>query len=176
MKKSDLKVGNVLVDKNGYQYLFTKGVLSIAGEIRAFIHLKGDGFVPYNWYNENLEHCFDESKDISAVYSDINLNHVIWCNDRYKELKKIISCEEEAVIILLLQFGYKYIARDLDNELFFHTNEPHKNEIEWISDNNVLHNRELDELFEFVKFDDEKPYNMKELRYVKFSNTRAKID
>lgn len=168
MKKSDLKVGNVLVDKNGYKYLFTKGVLSTAGEIRAFIHLKGDGFIPYNWYNEYLEHFCDESKDISAVYSDINLNHLIWCNNRYKELKKIISYDEEAVIILLLQLGYKYIARDVDDELFFHSKKPHKTEIEWVSDDKVLHNKEIDELFEFIKFDDEEPYNMKELRYVKF--------
>ena len=167
MKKLDLRVGNVVEDRSGNRYLFTESVVSTIKETRHFICLNGYGFILNHYYDENLKHKIDEKKDIVAVYSSEKYNRLLWADEKYK---KRISTEENSVVTLMLLFGYKYAARDKDETLYFYKHKPNvKTEKEWAVENKTkcsINVKEFDELFEFIRFIDDKPCYLKELKNV----------
>ncbi len=82
--------------------------------------------------------------------------------------KKPILTEDEKVILRNLPEKYKYIARDNSGALYIYKGKPYKGKPykereEWYS---VFRFNELNlfqYLFQFIKWSDDNPYNIKEL-------------
>ena len=81
------------------------------------------------------------------------------------EVKPTLS-EAERVILENIDKDYKWIARDnWDNQLFIYTAKPIKNEIKgtWGAEGDNADLELFNHLFQFIKWQDEEPYNIEEL-------------
>lgn len=68
----------------------------------------------------------------------------------------------EKGILNSLDPRFKYIARDQDGKLFLYVTLPKKGYLTWFSFGvNVLCRLPLDNLFQFIKWSDDKPYLIK---------------
>lgn len=87
---------------------------------------------------------------------------VKWLTSEYKEPVKPTNLELE-----LLEFwddrGYKYLARDLSDTLFLYSEKPIKKDEVWASmyGHNLLY--DFNDLFRFVKWEDEVPTSIKDV-------------
>lgn len=82
-----------------------------------------------------------------------------WLNEEY--IFELTDAEK--VILNNLPEGYNYIARDSDGELFIYEDKPKKYRNTW-SDNEYYKSMELfNDLFKFIKWEDDKPYSIEEL-------------
>ena len=81
-------------------------------------------------------------------------------------LKPSLLTEDERVILRNLDKRWKYLARDLDGELYAFGQKPKKIEDYW-GESQDIHTRInillCDSLFKFIKFEDNEPYNIEEL-------------
>ena len=150
MKKSDLKCGNVVEVRNGDKYLLYDN---------DFFNLAGGGYLSPNQYNENLASADDYTKfDIMKVYKDYTCKELLW---ERKEKPKLT--EDEKVILRNLPRYYKWIARDEDNMVYLYTQKPVKEKTigRWrgLGESAI----QFGHLFQFIKWEDEKPYLIEEL-------------
>lgn len=80
--------------------------------------------------------------------------------------KSNLLSEDERVILRNLDKRWKYLARDLDGELYAFGQKPKKIEDYW-GESQGIHTRInillCDSLFKFIKFEDNEPYNIEEL-------------
>lgn len=80
--------------------------------------------------------------------------------EEYKETVKLTKFEYEYLKVAKKE-GFNFIARDTNNHLYLYPNKPWKGELIWncIDGNTPV----FSELFKFVKWEDEEPYNIDEI-------------
>lgn len=79
-------------------------------------------------------------------------------------VEKIKLSEDEITVLKALDIiGYKYLARDKNENIFAYDEEPEKGLTIWSSDCFLSMSILKSELFNFVKWTDKNPYNVKEL-------------
>lgn len=167
--KKDLKFGNVVEFRNGSLCL-------IEPEFNLFLEHKNNSVTNPElstrlrniktsfWetnldkYNNNLKNNSYEKNDIMKVYEDYTLKNLLW------ERQEIQLSEREIEILKALKvLEFKYIARDsYKDSLFAYKTNPEKGFSSWLgNDSNIC--RVKKDLFDFVKWEDEKPYSIEEL-------------
>ena len=155
MKKSDLKYGNVVETREGIKYLYH------CKNSDKFLNLDDDGFLWIRDFDENLNiiDC-DNELDIMKVYKDYTCKELLW--ERKEEPK---LTEDEKVILRNLPKEYKWITRDEEGDLAVHNVKPYKSPEFWVSKSDIA--REylvpFNNLFRFIKWEDDEPYSIEEL-------------
>ena len=153
MKKSDLKHGNVVELRNGDKLLFCWGLKK-----DKLIDLKGRGYETLDCHYEDLTYSNGfEQMDIMKIYKDYTCKELLW------ERKEPKLTEDERVILRNIGKEYKYIARDEDRTLSFHSVKPHKEAYFWSSLEASYVSDLFPNLFKFIKWEDEEPYSIEEL-------------
>lgn len=154
MKKSDLEIGNVVELRKGDKLLF---FYSLA--VPKLIGLNGCGYIMIDSYHEDLTDI-DGFKifDIMKVYKDYTCKELLW---ERKEMPKLT--EDEKVVLRNIDKEYKWITRDEDMTLSFHSVKPHKEAYFWSSlEANYVDNL-FPNLFQFIEWEDDEPYSIEEL-------------
>ena len=152
MKKSDLECGNVVEVRNGRKYFVYH---SCTG--KALTSLITGWSVGFDAYNENLTYSNDFIDfDIMKVYKDYTCKKLLW---KRKEIPQLT--EDEKAILRNVPKKYKYIARDKSGLIFLFSKKPSKCDYSWIGYNDIAF--PFGHLFQFIKWEDEEPYLIKEL-------------
>ena len=156
MKKSDLEFGNVVETRNGARYLYHCAISD------KLLHLESLGYVNLDNYNENLK--FNNGNlnefDIMKVYKDYTLTELLW-----ERKEKPQFTEDEKVILRNLPKEYKWIARDEEGDLAVHNVKPYKSPEFWVSESDIAWEYlvPFNNLFQFIKWEDDEPYSIEEL-------------
>ena len=152
MKKSDLKYGNVVETREGIKYLYH------CKNSDKFLNLDYDAFLWIRNFDENLK-CFDDLNelDIMKVYKDYTCKELIW---ERKEAPKLNE-DEKAILKVLLNEKYKWIARDKNDWLYVYASKPKKGITIWENTGSPM--MPFVHLFNFIKWEDEEPYSIEEL-------------
>lgn len=85
-----------------------------------------------------------------------------WLEEEYVE-PPVISRKDKR-LLECIKGGYKYIARDYDGDLSLYTNKPEKGFSVWFPDLEFLNLRRFDVCFPMVKWEDEEPWKIKDLK------------
>ena len=72
------------------------------------------------------------------------------------------------IVLSKINKKWKWLARDLDGELYAYSSEPKKNTVQWATDGQVYNKNFisfelLDSLFDFIKWEDAEPYSIEKL-------------
>ena len=130
--------------------------------MKNFEHYK-DKFMQYE--GKNLEcvasekilgrKCYDDCRKCRKFIKE-------WLYEEYKE--PIKQTEDEKIILRNLHKKYKYIARDKNGSLYLYRQKPCRAKENWINTNGIFTNLcVFGHLFQFIKWEDEEPYNIEEL-------------
>ena len=151
MKKSDLKYGNVVETRSGDKYLFT-----FHDEEDIFVDLTGDGYYYFEslYFNTNYK---NSDIVIMKVYKDYTCKELLW--ERKDEPK--LTEDEKAILKVLLNEKYKWIARDKNDWLYVYASKPKKGITIWENTGSPM--MPFVHLFNFIKWEDEEPYSIEEL-------------
>ena len=153
MKKSDLKYGNVVETRNGARYLYHCAISD------KLLHLESLGYVNLDNYNENLK--FNNGNlnefDIMKVYKDYTCKELLWERKEKPQLNE----DEKAILKVLLNEKYKWIARDKNYWLYVYASKPEKGITIWENTGSPM--MPFVHLFNFIKWEDEEPYSIEEL-------------
>ena len=151
MKKSDLECGNVVELRNGLKFLFLD-------RHKSLVELTGVGCTDIDYYDENLTRSSrQESYDIMKVYKDYTCKELLW---ERKEKPKLNE-DEKAILKVLLNEKYKWIARDKNDWLYVYASKPKKGITIWENTGSPM--MPFVHLFNFIKWEDEEPYSIEEL-------------
>lgn len=151
MKKSDLKIGNVVETRYGVKLLLCDN--------QSLINLKGSGRIALNNWHEDLTDVDGVINiDIIKVYKDYTCKKLIW---ERKEKRLVISEDEKAILKVLLNEKYKWIARDKNDWLYVYASKPKKGITIWENTGSPM--MPFVHLFNFIKWEDEEPYSIEEL-------------
>ena len=147
MTKEDLKYGNVVETREGIKYLY-----HIKNSDK-FLNLDDDGFLWICDFDENLNiiDC-DNELDIIKVYKDYTCKELLW---ERKENPKLNE-DEKAILKVLLNEKYKWIARDKNDWLYVYASKPKKGITIWENTGSPM--MPFVHLFNFIKWEDEEPY------------------
>ena len=151
MEKSDLKYGNVVETRSGDKYLFT-----FHDEEDIFVDLTGDGYYYFEslYFNTNYK---NSDIVIMKVYKDYTCKELLW--ERKDEPK--LTEDEKAILKVLLNEKYKWIARDKNDWLYVYASKPKKGITIWENTGSPM--MPFVHLFNFIKWEDEEPYSIEEL-------------
>lgn len=154
MNKEDLKYGNVVETGDGERYLFT-----YHDEKDIFVGLTGDGY----YYVDSLRfdnNCNNSLIVIMKIYKNYACKEILW---ERKEKPKLTY--DEKVILKNISKEYKWIARDKNGRLFLYIEKERitKGGDHWHTDGGFLDFHMFDNLFQFIKWEDEEPYNIEDL-------------
>ena len=153
MKKSDLKYGNVVETRNGARYLYHCAISD------KLLHLESLGYVNLDNYNENLK--FNNGNlnefDIMKVYKDYTCKELLWERKEKPQLNE----DEKAILKVLLNEKYKWIARDKNDWLYVYASKPEKGITIWENTGSPM--MPFVHLFNFIKWEDDEPYSIEEL-------------
>lgn len=106
----------------------------------------------------NCEDCiFDEEEDCGCSFSRMK-----WMLSEYKETAKLSKLEYE-FLKWSEKKGYKYIVRDKINHLFIFKDAPIKRENCWVPESSYCSIALFDNLFKFIKQEDEEPIAIKDI-------------
>lgn len=156
MTKEDLNHGNVVVLRNGVKCFCYKIVES------KFIYLEKPNAIYFDYYNENLTYnrVGFEEYDVMKVYKDHTCEELLW---ERKEKPKLT--EDEKVILRNIDKKYKWIARDKRDNLSVFVGEPIKllAVLSWGEEDCEEKDFPFDDLFQFIKWEDNRPYNIRDL-------------
>ena len=91
-----------------------------------------------------------------------------WAESEYVEKKPTITSRENNFLDAILP-SCKYIARDINNDLYIYYNKPRRNSMNdsWITDNTNYFYVSRDmygNMFDFIKWEDEKPWSIEDLK------------
>ena len=117
------------------------------------------------WLIKEMQNMSDEelARKIERLYKDCDMTIQDWLKAEHKEKPKLT--EVEKVILENLPEEYKYISRDEDNTLKIGTEKLKKADRGyWYCERcqyTVL--EPFEHLFQFIKWKDTEPYNIKEL-------------
>lgn len=128
------------------------------------------------WLLKEMQNMSDEEiaeKKIEAVICEEQRNkgacegrickecRLEWLKREHKE--KIKLSDAERVILENLDKKYEWIARDEDDDLFVYKNKPYKGPTDWRELEDEQELSAFNHLFQFIKWEDEAPYNIEEL-------------
>jgi len=159
-KKSDLKSGQVVVTRNGNKYIVVgdllirnKGYNSISGGYKEDLtSLYYDGFDIMKVYERNWDRGLESIDDLRTAT-------LVW-----KREEPIVLNEKEKAVLVLYD-DFKWIARDSDNELVVYIAKPEKRISYWKATDDEDEGYYIpSHLFQFVKWEDEEPTSLDELR------------
>lgn len=162
--KKNLLKGNVVETRDGSRYIYTFafGNSSDSQDLIELTSTTG-GFSSTRMYTNDLKRGNREYAicDIMKVYKDYTCQEVLW------ERKEIELSDSESALLGLLPCEFNWIARDRGGELCVYKDKPSKLGTVW--SNNRFGNKYEDinvfgHLFQFVKWEDEEPCNLDELR------------
>lgn len=156
MNKEDLRGGNVVEFRGGGLYL-----VGYCPKDRLLVSLFGGGYTEIEKYNDDLTNTEYKKADIVKVYKDYTCQELLW---ERKEKPKLT--DDEKAILSNIDKCYKYIARDESNRLYIYKEKPYKNNIHWSSNDindDFLDFYMFDNLFQFIKWEDEEPYLIEDL-------------
>ena len=153
MKKSDLEYGNVVETRMGDKYFVYHRYPE-----KALIRLNISEYITLDSYYENLTdiNSFIEF-DIMKVYKDYTCKELLW---ERKEKPKLNE-DEKAILKVLLNENYKWIARDKNDWLYVYASKPKKGITIWENTGSPM--MPFVHLFNFIKWEDEEPYSIEEL-------------
>ena len=141
MKKRDLKYGNVVETRNGARYLYHCAISD------KLLHLESLGYVNLDNYNENLK--FNNGNlnefDIMKVYKDYTCKELLWERKEKPQLNE----DEKAILKVLLNEKYKWIARDKNDWLYVYASKPEKGITIWENTGSPM--MPFVHLFNFIK-------------------------
>lgn len=104
------------------------------------------------------ENCiFDEGNDCGC-----NFSRMKWLLSEYKETAKLSKLEYE-FLKWSEKKGHKYIVRDKINHLFIFKDAPIKRENCWVPESSYCSIALFDNLFKFIKQEDEEPIAIKDI-------------
>lgn len=152
MKKCYLKKGNVVETRTGDRYLL---VSSVGHIIYVDLNKCECGYFGIEIFNSN--YVF-QPLDIMKVYVDYTCKELIW---ERKEKPKLT--EDEKVILRNIGKTFKWITRDEDRTLGFHSSKPHKEAYFWSSLGANYVSDLFPNLFKFIKWEDKEPYLIEDL-------------
>ena len=140
---------------------FAKEILDIACK-GSSIAMNFDG----NLVSCSNFHCHKCKFNID-YYNDCNTYIEKWCEAEYVE-KPTLTLKEN-LFIGLIRTEYKYIARDEDGLLSVYPRKPEKKSTYWLLTDNPnsardLYTRALDVNFDFIKWEDEEPWLIEDLK------------
>lgn len=159
MKKEDLKLGNIIETKEEKMYLYNSTDAD-------FINLDGVEVLHSKHYDNDLKHTENPGSTIVKIYEDYTLTNLLW---KRPEPRPELSAKEKNILVQALSDGYRWIARDKDNEVWLFDVKPHKANfcgIEvWLNGfGNDVHPLILcKDLFTFLHWEDKKPTKIKDL-------------
>lgn len=84
-----------------------------------------------------------------------------WLEEEYIEQPKL--SHDEYVILKNMRKECKWIARNIKNSLQLYLEKPTKDDYEWYEKEGYMVFAGYDHLFQFIKWEDEEPYNIQEL-------------
>ncbi len=129
-------------------------------------------------YKEEMAKLKGKVVEIEDVYSDsysIKEDRYYWTEEMFSglaeprnlmpQIAKMLGVEvgeAERVILENLTKEYKYIARDYYGALYIYENKPKKDDVVWNGSSFDSLNM-FQHLFQFIKWEDSEPYNIKEL-------------
>ena len=159
--KKDLKVNDIVTTRVGNMYM----VHEFNGKLFA---IREQGYLTFDDYNNDLTLKQDAGFDIVKVqrpdeaYQLINKGWinapVIW------ERKEVpLLSEAEYHILKNAKQEWKWIARDMDDNLFLYGNKPGKSYGYWIAERGDIDLTVYNHLFPFVKWEDDEPLEIAEL-------------
>ena len=152
MKKSDLVYGNVVETREGIKYLYH------CNNSDKFLNLDYDAFLRISNFDENLKWIDDLNEfDIMKVYKDYTCKELLW--ERKEKAK--LNEDEKAILKVLLNEKYKWIARDKNDWLYVYASKPKKGITIWENTGSPM--MPFVHLFNFIKWEDEEPYSIEEL-------------
>lgn len=95
---------------------------------------------------------------------DCGINEFNWLFEEYKESQKIKLTRFEYDFLNALEENKDaYLARDEDGELYLFLEEPIKDETVWYDSENGMVIVISKQLFSFIKWEDEEPYEIAEI-------------
>lgn len=160
-----LEFGNIVELRRGDLCLIEpKNNISNIGEYFSLKEIRLRNIKDAVWVSTLDDYEYDfknrdfETHDIMKVYEDYTLKNLLW------ERQEIKLSEREIEILKALKvLEFKYIARDsYKDSLFAYKTNPEKSFSSWLgNDSNIC--RVKKDLFDFVKWEDEKPYSIEEL-------------
>lgn len=108
--------------------------------------------------NDDLTSNWRNHYDIMKVYEDYTMKNLLW------ERKEIKLSEDERIILKNIDKKYKWIAREKSGQLWLFEDRPTISDDYWF-DNGVCVESfyYFDNLFQFVKWENQIPYNIEEL-------------
>ena len=152
MKKSDLKYGNVVETREGIKYLYH------CKNSDLFLNLDDDGFLWICDFDKNLKHIYALYEfDIMKVYKDYTCTELLW----ERKEKPQLTEDEKAILKVLLNEKYKWIARDKNDWLYVYASKPKKGITIWENTGSPM--MPFVHLFNFIKWEDDEPYSIEEL-------------
>ena len=153
MKKNDLKHGNTVKLRNGDTMLFC---WHFPDEI--LVNLEGRKLITLDSYRDNLTDIDNALEfDIMKVYKDYTCKELLW----ERKEKKLVISEDEKVILRNVPKHYEWIARDLSGMVYIFIERPEKGQDIWYGCGQPM--IPFYHLFQFIKWEDEKPYLIEEL-------------
>lgn len=85
-----------------------------------------------------------------------------WLEEEYVE--QMVISRKDVRLLECIKDSYKYVARDLSGDMFLYINKPEKGSRTWFSDMESLSIKRFDVCFPMVKWEDEEPWNIEDLR------------
>ena len=172
MKKSDLQNGMIVECENGGRYMVVRNFneyteICSDGARDVFLGIYEDSsYMPFSDYDEDLRL---NHKDILG-YSIAKVGYpkglgrhiganIVWIWER----KKVILTDDEIVILKNIDKSWAYIAREKSGELCLATDNMRKSYYYWDTDGTMDSLYWFNHLFQFIKWEDEEPYDIDDL-------------
>ena len=164
MKKEDLKYGNIVETKDGKRYIY------LECQKNDLIDLDGVHQVDLKNYNDDLTRKnnskIDRDLDVQKIYEDYTLKKVLW---KRPEPKPELSPKERNILVQALSDGYRWIARDKNNDVWLFDVKPCKAKCcgldVWF--NGLINEMRplilCNDLFTFLYWEDKQPTKIKDL-------------
>lgn len=132
--------------------------LSVGNKIRVF---KETEVTPLIEFYEVVE--LEDTYLLKSLTSTARTSLLYLYNKEFTKLSEhILTSNEKAFVEEYLKDGFNWVVRSCDGELYMNSEQPEKQGDLWYT-NNGSFERIPKHLFQFVKFEDEDPVNLKEL-------------
>ena len=141
---------------------FKDKILSIADDGYLFAIKKNDkGNVIRCCSDMNCQDCIFDDEE--SEYCGYNIPRLKWLLSEYKEPPVKVSKLEYEFLKWSEKKGHKYIVRDKINHLFIFKDAPIKRENCWVPESSYCSIALFDNLFKFIKQEDEEPRAIKDI-------------
>lgn len=167
MRKSDLENGMIVECKNGKRYMVVRNFneYTYAEEKDVLIGIdEGSSYMGFSDYNEDLRPISGDTFGYNIIkvgyprYISCPIDtHIKWIWERDA------LTEDEKTILRNLDKSCAYIARNKSGELCAASENMYKKNYYWETDGTLDSLCLFSHLFQFIKWEDEKPYDIDDL-------------